>query len=102
MTRAPYDHEPVSLRDYFAARAMTGLIEGYDHEARVASVDQKQRTGFDDNPPESESTYAGQLAGEAYIIADAMLSARLVLKPVPPPTRPVEQPEPELEGMCDE
>ncbi len=68
----------LSLRDYFAAKAMLGLIEGYEFEAREKSVVKTDRTGFDDHPhPEdSDATYASQLAGEAYIIADAMLKAR--------------------------
>ena len=66
----------MTLRDYFAAKAMLGLIEGYDHEARMKS-DPQSRTGFDDMPyDDSDSTYASRLAGEAYIIADAMLIAR--------------------------
>ena len=78
-----YDEEPIgvaegmTLRDYFAAKALVGLIEGYDHEARVASIDPKKRTGLDDNPnKDSNSTYASQMAEEAYMIADAMLAER--------------------------
>lgn len=66
----------MTLRDYFAAKAMQGLIDGYDHEIRMASVDQKQRTGFDDTPGEGRSMYVTTMAEEAYIIADAMLKAR--------------------------
>lgn len=68
----------MSLRDYFAAHAMQGLIEGYEYEVREKSADKKQRTGFDDlaNPEDSDATFASMLAGEAYIIADAMLAAR--------------------------
>jgi hypothetical protein len=69
----------MSLRDYLAAKAMAALIDGYDHEIRCASHDSKKRTGFDDQPwPDGsdDSTWASQLAGEAYLIADAMLLAR--------------------------
>ena len=67
----------MTLRDYFAAKAMAALIDGYDHEARMNSIDKNHRTGFDDNPnPDSKSTYASLLADEAYLIADAMLAER--------------------------
>jgi len=68
----------MSLRDWFAGQALVGLIEGYDHEARCASANKNQRTGLDDNPhqDDSDATYASQLAGEAYILADALLKAR--------------------------
>lgn len=67
----------MSLRDFFAAKAMTSLIEGYEFEAREKSVKKTERTGFDDNPhDDSDSTYASQMAEEAYIIADAMLAQR--------------------------
>lgn len=66
------------LRDWFAGLAMQGLIDGYDHEARMASADIKQRTGFDDyaDPQHSDATYAESMAAEAYLIADAMLRVR--------------------------
>lgn len=67
----------MSLRDYFAAKAMTALIDGHDHEIRQHSENKNERTGFDDNPNEdSDATYASLLAVEAYIIADAMLEVR--------------------------
>lgn len=65
----------MSLRDYFAAKAIPGLVEGYDFEMREISAS-KERTGFDDHNPESIRTYAEQLAFDAYIIADAMLRVR--------------------------
>lgn len=69
----------MTLRDYFAAKAMTALIDGYDYEAREKSQKRSERTGFDDHPhADSDSTYASQLAEEAYIIADAMLKARAI------------------------
>lgn len=73
-----YDHagqDGMSLRDYFAAKAMAALIDGYDHEIRQASVNHADRTGFDD-VREGGATFAYELAGEAYIIADAMLAQR--------------------------
>jgi hypothetical protein len=72
------EQDGMTLRDYFAAKAMNALIDGYDHEARRAS-NPDSRTGFDDLPHKdgsSDATYAGQLADEAYLIADAMLAAR--------------------------
>jgi hypothetical protein len=79
----------MSLRDYLAAKAMTGLIEGYDHEARCKSADRNDRTGFDDCPHrDSDTTYASQLAGEAYIIADAMLAERTKAKRRPAEVTP--------------
>jgi hypothetical protein len=75
-----YFNEPqdgMNLRDYFAAKAMAALIDGYDHEARMHSENKNERTGFDDTPhADSDATYASQLAGEAYLIADAMLAER--------------------------
>lgn len=66
----PCGGEGMTLRDYFAAKAMAALIDGYDYEAREKSITKADRTGFDDNP------HASQLAEEAYIVADAMLKAR--------------------------
>lgn len=75
--RLTYGSAGMSLRDYFAAKAMEALIDGYDHEARCASQDRNSRTGFDDKMHEdSETTYASNMAEEAYLIADAMLAAR--------------------------
>lgn len=66
----------ISIRDYFAAKAMQGLIEGYDFEIRELSHG-KNRTGFDDFPEMDAPTFAQSLATESYLIADAMLKARL-------------------------
>lgn len=67
----------MTLLDYFAGQALVGLIEGYDHEARMRSENKGDRTGFDDHPhDDSDATYASQLAHEAYIIARAMLAVR--------------------------
>jgi hypothetical protein len=68
------------LRDYFAAKAMLGLIEGYDYELREKSQVKTQRTGFDDTMHEEEDsiTYQTCMAREAYMIADAMIRARAV------------------------
>ena len=55
---------------------MQGLIEGYDFEIRELSHG-KNRTGFDDFPEMDAPTFAQSLATESYLIADAMLKARL-------------------------
>jgi hypothetical protein len=97
--RAPYDHEPISLRDHIAISAMNGLIEGYDHEARCKSHDPKARTGLDDfMNADSETTFAYSLAWEAYMLADAMLQVRREARPEP--TRV--DPDPKGEEFCDE
>ena len=52
----------VSLRDYFAAKAMQGLLAGLDREAR----------NFIERDPEPAAT----LSKACYYMADAMLKAR--------------------------
>lgn len=66
----------MTLRDYFAAMAMGGLIESYESEAREKTANRAARTGFDENHYDSDATYATQMAEESYAIADAMLVAR--------------------------
>lgn len=68
-------HDGMTLRDYFAAKALIGLLPGYDFEAREASADQF-RTGMDDRMTDLDQSYAEGMANEAYIIADAMLARR--------------------------
>ena len=66
----------MSLRDYFAAKAIAGLIEGYDFEMRENS-ESKQRTGFDDEMNGLGSqNWAQSLATHVYLIADAMLAEK--------------------------
>lgn len=76
--RADFHCDPgMTLLDHFAGQAMIGLIEGYDHEARMYSANKNDRTGFDDNPHgEDGKSFAGLLAEEAYTIAEAMLIER--------------------------
>ena len=54
----------MTLRDYFAAKAMQTILTQYDH---VFDDD----TGGDDDP-----TFPELLAKDAYIMADAMLKVR--------------------------
>lgn len=73
------EQDGMTLRDYFAAKAMNALIDGYDYEVREKSIHKADRTGFDDRPHKdgsSDATFASQLAEESYIIADAMIVAR--------------------------
>ena len=56
---SPYDDdEGMTLRDYFAAKAMQGLLAG--------SGDEDGYVGYD----------ADALAAQVYVMADAMLKAR--------------------------
>lgn len=66
----------ISLRDYLAARAMPSLIEGIEFEMRENSMSKSDRTGFDDHRKETGTTYAEEVAIDAYCIADAMLRVR--------------------------
>lgn len=66
----------ISLRDYLAARAMPSLIEGIEFEMRENSMSKQDRTGFDDHRKETGTTYAEEVAIDAYCIADAMLRVR--------------------------
>ena len=53
----------MSLRDWFAGQAVSGALQGYDHDRHSLT---RQR-----------------IAENAYAIADAMLKARAETKPVP-------------------
>lgn len=72
----------MSLRDYFAAKAMQALVIGEDAEMRFRYRKELRRgdcgrTGFDDNCyRDSDTTYAERTCEDAYIIADAMLEER--------------------------
>jgi hypothetical protein len=74
------EHYPPSqgmtLRDYFAAKAIAALIPLEDLAMRSENMD--DRTGFDDQPwaDQSDISYADRLAEDAYIIAEAMLAVR--------------------------
>jgi hypothetical protein len=68
----------VSIRDYFAAKAMQELTEDAIGRMREKSVQKPpERTGMDDFEwDDGSTTWADGIASEAYIIADAMLRAR--------------------------
>jgi hypothetical protein len=56
--------EGMTLRDYFAAKAMQSILPSYQNVF-------DDETGSDDDP-----TFPELLAKDAYIMADAMLKAR--------------------------
>lgn len=70
----------MTLRDYFAAKAMQGLVHGYVEEARANSPggdSQFDRVGLDaSSDGTDERSYAGDMADEAYRIADEMIEKR--------------------------
>lgn len=68
----------MTLRDYFAAKALQALIPD---ECQRMKYDGSERTGFDDSPSDSSRTFAEQIARECYYIADAMLAARKAVQP---------------------
>jgi len=62
---APFD-EGMSMRDYFAAKALSTILGQYDF------------TFFEDDEDEKEGdTFAFIVAKNAYAMADAMLKARV-------------------------
>ena len=75
-----YHNDGMSLRDYFAAKAMPALTEDAIWRMREKSVQKSpERTGMDDAEwDDSRRSWADGIASEAYIIADAMLRAREV------------------------
>lgn len=60
-------HNGMTLRDYFAAKAMPLAYEAWMHDYYVENPDEV-RDGFDDNMK--------LIAEDAYAMADAMLKAR--------------------------
>ena len=62
---APQNFEGMTLRDYFAAKAMQSILRGYDV---VNSFEDEEI-----NDPEGMPTLIAQ---DAYVMADAMLKAR--------------------------
>lgn len=71
LTGRTYGSNGMSLRDWFAGQALTGLLakEG-------ASGDAMSRIATGDNPECQASMFAGTDALRCYIYADAMLAAR--------------------------
>jgi hypothetical protein len=59
-----HGYEGMTLRDYFAAKAMQSILPSYQNVF-------DDETGSDDDP-----TFPELLAKDAYIMADAMLKAR--------------------------
>jgi len=57
-------HQGMTLRDYFAAKAMQSILPSYQNVF-------DDETGGDDDP-----TFPELLAKDAYVMADAMLKAR--------------------------
>jgi hypothetical protein len=56
------DHQGMTLRDYFAAKALSGLLAGLDRDARRFM--------------EQQAEPVGAMANACYTMADAMLKAR--------------------------
>ncbi len=115
--RAPYDNEPISLRDYLAAHAPmpnaaeAATILGWrcmESVPRPLPWDMTtEETQAYVKLPKFDDLWKGLTNSERalccatfqYLYADHMLFARV---PKHQPTRPVEQPEPDLEEHCDE
>jgi hypothetical protein len=114
MTRAPYDNEPVSLRDYFAGKApMPNAAEA----AEIMGCQCRENTPRPRpiaNTPEPDAWVALPSFDELwkklpnlervkvcakfqFMYADAMLAARA---PQPEPTPPASTPD--VEELCDE
>lgn len=55
----------MTVRDYFAAKAMAAMTSDYERVASIARESQRQG-----------HTYAAEVALQAYVLADAMLKAR--------------------------
>ncbi len=73
------NHDGMSLRDYFAAKAMPELTADAIVRMRSEATEQPHRTGMDDFEwADGSTTWAEGIAVEAYQIADAMLRAREV------------------------
>jgi hypothetical protein len=95
MTRAPYDNEPIGLRDYFAAKAMQGLVSAYiirwrdDREDGDSMAIDTQASNLPDLEADMD-----ELIAVAFAISDQMLAARQ------PPSPPA--PTPDVEELCDE
>jgi len=74
-----YHNDGMSLRDYFAAKAMPELTADAIVRMRSEATEQPHRTGMDDFEwADGSTTWAEGIAVEAYQIADAMLRAREV------------------------
>jgi hypothetical protein len=57
--------EGISIRDYFAAKAMQSILRGYDVV-----------TSFEDEEAQDPEGMPTCIAKDAYVMADAMLKAR--------------------------
>ena len=58
-------HNGMTLRDYFAAKAMQSILRGYDVV-----------TSFEDEETQDPEGMPSCIAKDAYVMADAMLKAR--------------------------
>lgn len=65
-------HEGMSLRDYFAAQALTGWLASFGPDTRHPAT--RHPANYDEDNPTANS--AKLLAKRSYALADAMLAAR--------------------------
>lgn len=69
----------LTLRDYFAAKAMQAMIGNYrvvNHGDDVTTMYPHREMMLDTNCKTGEHEGAAEIAADAYAIADAMLAAR--------------------------
>jgi len=69
----------LTLRDYFAAKAMQAMVGNYrvvNHGDDVTTTEQHREMMLDTNSKTGEHEGAAEIAADAYAIADAMLAAR--------------------------
>ena len=69
----------MTLRDYFAAKAMQAMVGNYrvvNHGDDVTTTEQHREMMLDTNSKTGEHEGAAEIATDAYAIADAMIAAR--------------------------
>lgn len=69
----------LTLRDYFAAKAMQGMVGNYrvvNHGDDVTTTEPHREMMLDTNSKTGEHEGAAEIATDAYAIADAMIAAR--------------------------
>ena len=69
----------LTLRDYFAAKAMQAMVGNYrvvNHGDDVTTTEQHREMMLDTNSKTGEHEGAAEIAADAYTIADAMIAAR--------------------------
>ena len=69
----------LTLRDYFAAKAMQAMVGNYrvvNHGDDVTTMEPHREMMLDTNIKTGEHEGAAEIAADAYTIADAMLAAK--------------------------